>query len=205
MRAKLALPYESFLRRDRNASAGSTIRFTEAHTDLNGNENLQVWVKHRFIDGTSSPLSLSAVLGIKANTANKHRTGAWADVVMGWKWSDQLQGYAGYEASVSDQDELPDRHTVSAGLYQQVSERLTLVPKIYFTHFESASRYSETTLHPTHGYGVGLFAHWQALSNTYVIPGVGYSHLDGYRDGPYLAYGDSNNGKTISLSLYHLF
>jgi hypothetical protein len=201
----LGLPYESFSRREWNATPGSVMHFGVAHQDMNGNENLQLWVKHRFIEGIDSPLSLTATVGIKANTANKHRTGAWADATVGWKWSDQLRGYVSYEADISDQDELPDRHTMQAGLHEQVSERLTLVPKVYFFHAESASRYSATTLHATNGFGAGLFAQWQALPSTYVIPSVGYSHLDGYRDGPYLTYGDSNNGKTVSLTLYHLF
>jgi len=200
----IGLPHESLMRAEAKSSPGSQISVNSTAKG-DGNENLRLWAKHRFVKNDDTPFSLSGSLEVDPSTANKHQTGVVADVAAGWRWNSGLEGFLIYKGAWTDRDQAPMSNGVAAGVYYQLTSSITLVPEALFTHYESTSNNSTTINSSTNQYGASLSAQWQVAQNSYLIPGFTYSHLDGYRHGAFVKYDDSNNGKTYALSFYHLF
>jgi len=191
--------------REEVSDRGGNLTFREQETNFNKNRNLELSVKHRFIGDNTSPFSLTAAVIVAPSTANRSFSSIATNVSAGWRLNEGLRTYAGYSGEFYDREEISNWHSLQAGAYQQVSQNLTLVPHARFNYFLSSNNGSIPLASYRTSLNVGLSAQWQLFRNTYLIPDVSVVHTSNYVRGSLLEVSDSNEGRSYSISLYHLF
>ncbi|MEZ0233044.1 MAG: hypothetical protein ACAH12_09400 [Methylophilaceae bacterium] len=170
-----------------------------------GADNLDLFVRHRLDLPIDSRLSVVVNAGLDADTAANDYTGFNIGAMAGWRFNDDLKGYAGYSVFLSDQDTLSDRQTLSLGLHKKISSIFTLIPQYRYTYYDAA-HVGDVTLTPSrNGQSLGIAAHIQVLPTTYLVPYVGVDRYSNYND-VIVRYSDnSSDNRTYSFSIYHLF
>jgi len=191
--------------REEVSDHGGAFKFKEQENNYNKNRNLELSVKHRFIGDSTSPFSLTAAVIMAPSTANRSYSSIATNVSAGWRLNDSLRTYVGYNAEFYDREQISDMHSLLAGAYKQVSKNLTLVPHARFNYFLSSNDDSIPLVSFRTNLNAGLSAQWQLFRNTYLIPDVSFVHTSDYVSGSHIDVSDSNDGRSYSLSLYHLF
>lgn len=169
-------------------------------TSNQGQQNPSLWAGYAFVKDGDSPFSLSGELAVRVNTTGKGSGSETASLTGGWDFGDGLKGYATYSEWFPHDHKAPRGHTIAAGAFKTVTDKVTLIPGIHYSRYEGSDQ--ETA---TQQYGAGLAALVQIEHSTYLRPSVSV-----YRNTPHgtndgVSHWGDIHGRTLAVSLYHLF
>lgn len=165
-----------------------------------GQQNPEFWAKYGFVDDRNSPYSLSGELRIVPNTNDRHSASEEARLVGGRDFGSGSKAYVAYSASVPHDPNYSQAHTVAAGIFKTLTDRISIIPNISYSHIAANDIRAAT-----HEYGGELAALVQIERNTYVRPGAALYRVASHarRDGT--ARWGATQANSLSISLYHLF
>lgn len=171
-----------------------------ANTSLEGNQNPTLWATYGFINDKTSPLSVNGELLVSPNTTGKRGTSYTGRISTGWKSSDTLKLYGAFSASTTRDATTPNMNRIIVGAFKDISDQMTLIPHISYT------RSSETDfLYPVTQHAVGLSSDILIAPDTYLIPDIVFHRIGAVDSKNGFSHGDPiNNGRTLTLELYHL-
>lgn len=172
--------------------------------DASGVGPLAVWIKHRFVNGARSPLTLSGELDLVAHPHSNVNTVTHAtlavQLVAGWDFGGGLKSYVLGNATLPNKGLVSHTQTLEGGVWIPVGSRTTLTPYISSEHLQASSEDHSRNLAT-----LGLNALIDVAHNTYVIPGLNVDHVGAYTN----ALGNFRNGprhgKGAEVFVYHLY
>lgn len=165
-----------------------------------GQQNPEIWAKYGFIDDRNSPYSFSGELRIVPNTTDRGSAHEEGRLVGGRDFGSGLRSYVAYSVTFPHDPTYSQVHTVTAGVFKTLTDRITIIPNIAYNRFAA-----DDIAAATHQYGAALSALVHIERNTYVRPGVAIYRVAAHerRDGA--ARWGAAHGHSLSISLYHLF
>jgi|GEM_PF-2583995 len=168
---------------------------------LEGSQNPNLWVKYGFINDKAKPLSLSGEILVSPNTTGKTSSAYVGVVSAGWKSDESLKFYAIYSGVVRNDSNSADSNGIAIGAYKSINSSVTLIPHASYTRYQSTDSFSSDSNH-----SLGLSAHIQVANNTYLNPDITFfRNSSAHTNAGTLYYDSSDTGKSIGISIYHLF
>lgn len=165
-----------------------------------GNQNPNLSVKYGFFDDKTNPLSLSGALTVTPKITDNAGSIYSASLSAGWKSNDTLKLYGTVSTSTSSSSQIGSLEDVTIGAYKDISNGITLIPRIGFTKFNASnsnSSYSE--------YNFSFASHIPISHDTYLVPNLARFQISSENLNNGLATVGAHHGTSISLGLYHLF
>lgn len=199
-----SLPYadtESYFR----TRAGSAFIVDSSKTRSTNTGNALLFAKYRFNLPESSPYTLSTTATLAANTANNNYTSLETTVTAGYLFNDKMRAYAELSATFYDVDSAGNNEKLGMGLFYKFDPNLTFVPKYKLTHIHKVDTGGFTLATASYIQSIGLEAQISLSPKTYLIPYFGLEFIGESKNDFGIKTQDSEDGKNISISLYHLF
>lgn len=166
-----------------------------------GRQNPSFWIKHGFVNDPASRLSLSGELRVSPNTTGKRSSSFLAQMLAGWKVDDALRLYGTLSGRIYNDFETADSRSMNIGAYIRVSNSITLIPQIGNTRWMSTDAMS--SIRQNHA---GLTLQARLMRNTYLLPQVGiFRNSSAHSKDGVFRQDSANNGRSVGLTLYHLF
>jgi hypothetical protein len=163
-----------------------------------------VWAKYGFLDGKTSPLSLSTEVGVTSSTdknlSYQSFNTAHVQLTGGWDFGHGMKGYSLLNLTVPSRALYNKYESLAVGGWFPISDVITLNPQLGFTHHQ-ASTYTPSFTST----GLGLSAMIRLAGNTYLTPEVSVSKGSGYDTKDGVVHRDSTQITSVSIGLYHLY
>jgi hypothetical protein len=163
-----------------------------------------VWAKYGFLDGKTSPLSLSAEVGADfftdKNLSHESFNSAHAQVTAGWDFGRGTKGYSLISVSVPSRAAYNQFERFAVGGWFEINDRFTLNPQLGFTHHQASSvsrSFSSTQLEVS-----GLI---RLSGNTYLSPALALWKGSSTESKDGFVQQDGGRATTASINLYHLY
>lgn len=170
-------------------------------TVSNQTQNPSLWARYGFINQKDNPLSVSGSLLVLPNTTGRQAAIYQGALTVGWVANKNLRLFGDIFASASSDPAIANATGVTVGAYQKITERVTLIPVIGFSQYQSSSTWSSTSQQ-----NYGLTAQVEVLKTTYVSAGATFRHNAAYsRANGSLQMDPTSDGLLLQASLYHLF
>lgn len=175
------------------------VRFT--NNDSEGGQNPEIWASYGVVRGNDSPFTLSAQFMVSPDTTGNQGVAYTGRLLAGWRHSETLRFYGILSEVINRDGAVADSTSIDIGAYQDVSEKITLIPHLGYADFRSTNDFSSTSR-----FDIGLSSDIQICNNTYLIPDVSFlRYSSGHTKDDSFHRDSTSNGNTISLGLYHLF
>lgn len=163
-----------------------------------------VWVRHGFLTGSDSPLTLSGELGVDVatdkNLSNSSYSTASLSVAAGWDFGQGVKGYTALEYTATEHADQARSVKVNAGVWLPLNHQVTIAPGLTYR------RQMETTyINAYSDYTLGLAAMVQVAPRTYINPSLLWMRSEAVESKNGLARFNETNGHTVGVQLYQLF
>jgi hypothetical protein len=185
--------------------SGSAFIIDGSKSRSTNTSNALLFAKHQFDLPELSPYTLAATAILLANTANNGYTGVETSVSAGYLLNDKARAYADLSATFYDIDSVANNEELNIGLFYKFDPNLTFVPQYKLKHIHKLDAQGVTFLKDRYIQSIGIEAQIPLTPKTYLLPYFGLEFFGESKNDFGIKTQDSNEGKRLAISLYHLF
>ena len=167
--------------------------------------NALLFAKYQFNLPEASPYTLSAGVSLAANTANNGYTGLETFLSAGYLLNNKARAYADLSTTFYDLATAANNEKLGIGVFYQFDPNLIFVPKYKLMHIHKVHAGGLTLATSRYVQSMGLEAQIRLATKIYLIPYFGFEYIGGSKNDFGMKTHDSDDGKNVSISLYHLF
>lgn len=165
---------------------------------------VNVWVKHQFINGSQSPLTLSSQMNLIAHPGTdvngRAYTSVLAGIDVGWDFGQGIKSFAEAIYDVPNRGDFSRVASAQVGLWWSLGARATLQLAGGVAHYQANDKIGSRNVDR-----VGLGAIVDLLHNTYLIPNLDFGHMGAYSSNDGRFQNEAGHIKAGTLTLYHLY